>query len=171
MDDINTKLHELWGLCHDMASYNHEIKRKFGELQFAIQRERDATAFYREKEQWVEWVEPYGPNDEPCWRRTSAQTAIKVAKLVAAKHNHTYQSDEQALADFMAVHWAMFCPKEPSNEVRWAAFGDHRADAGAGDASGGGGGMGAVGHRSAAPAGDANVLGDAEVPHREEGLS
>jgi hypothetical protein len=55
---------------------------------------------------WVEWIEPFGPNNEPVYCRVEASTAIAVRKELAAKLNHVYVNDEDALLDFIAVHWA-----------------------------------------------------------------
>ena len=58
------------------------------------------------KERWVEWVEPFGPNFEPVYMKTLASTAVMVQKKTAAFHGHIYDTDEQALEDFMIVNWA-----------------------------------------------------------------
>lgn len=55
------------------------------------------------------WVEPFGPNNEAVHMRVTEATAIAKAKAVAAEHGHTYASDEDALGDFIAVHWATKC--------------------------------------------------------------
>jgi hypothetical protein len=58
-------------------------------------------------ERWIEWIEPYGPNSEPLYCRLPASTAIAVAKDRYAKAV-PYKDDEDALCDFMVVHWASF---------------------------------------------------------------
>jgi hypothetical protein len=54
----------------------------------------------------IHWVEPMGPESEPihCW--ISEAAAIRISKAVAKLKGHIYESDQQALGDFMAVHWA-----------------------------------------------------------------
>ena len=61
-----------------------------------------------EKQEWVEWVEPFGPNSEPVYCRVSKQTAIAAQRQSAstAKSGFIYETDIQALEDFMTVHWA-----------------------------------------------------------------
>jgi len=58
---------------------------------------------------WVQWVEPFGPSSEPVYCRVSEEVAKAVAKQTAEKNNHTYETEEQMLVDFMVVHWADFC--------------------------------------------------------------
>jgi hypothetical protein len=55
---------------------------------------------------WIEWVEPFGPNNEPVYMRVSESTAIAAIKAVAAKRGHVYADDNDALEDFIAVNWA-----------------------------------------------------------------
>lgn len=54
----------------------------------------------------VEWVEP-GENDEPVIQIISIEEAVKIAKAVAATKGYTYSSDQDALEDFVTVHWAI----------------------------------------------------------------
>lgn len=56
-------------------------------------------------ERWIEWVEPYGPNDEPVYMRVTAETAIAKQKVQAAKWEYVYQNDEQALEDFLTINY------------------------------------------------------------------
>ena len=60
------------------------------------------------KQLFVEWVEPFGPNSEPVYCRVSIATAIATQKYTAqqAKAGFRYLSDNEALDDFMTVHWA-----------------------------------------------------------------
>ena len=44
--------------------------------------------------------------------RVSVQEAIKRSKLVAEYADYTYESDEEALQDFIAVHWASWIDEE-----------------------------------------------------------
>jgi len=61
-----------------------------------------------ETERWVEWIEPFGPNNEPVHCRVPESTAIAAAKHAASIHLHEYANDAEALTDFMTVHWASF---------------------------------------------------------------
>jgi len=57
----------------------------------------------------VYWSEPwYGTEELPVHVELSCSVehAINLAKNVAAKRGHTYLNDEEALNDFLAVHWA-----------------------------------------------------------------
>lgn len=57
--------------------------------------------------QFVEWIEPFGPNSEPVYCRVAISTAIATQKYSAqqVKPEFRYPSDEAALEDFIAVHW------------------------------------------------------------------
>lgn len=55
---------------------------------------------------WVEWVEPFGPDNQPVYMRVAETTAIASAKHVASLRQHTYTDDKAALEDFLTVHWA-----------------------------------------------------------------
>jgi hypothetical protein len=57
-------------------------------------------------ERWVEWIEPFGPKNEPVYCRVPESTAIAVQKKVAGEKGFGYASDEEALLDFVTVHWA-----------------------------------------------------------------
>jgi hypothetical protein len=63
-----------------------------------------------ETERWVEWIEPFGPENQPVYCRVSESTAIATQKASAkiARPDFQYASDEMALDDFMTVHWARF---------------------------------------------------------------
>jgi hypothetical protein len=52
-------------------------------------------------QQWVEWIEPFGPNNEPVYCRVTRETAIATQRRI-----HEYASDQDALDDFVTVHWA-----------------------------------------------------------------
>ena len=58
---------------------------------------------------WLEWVEPFGPNNEPVFMRVPYATAIARSKANASANGHTYDNDEQALDDFRAVNWTNEC--------------------------------------------------------------
>jgi len=56
---------------------------------------------------WVEWTEPFGPNNEPVYLRVSRETAIVVARATAlTTETHVYESDEKALEEFIIARWA-----------------------------------------------------------------
>ena len=55
---------------------------------------------------WVEWIEPFGPNNEPVYMSVPATTAIAVMQDVAKRRGGMYSSDEAALEDFIVVNWA-----------------------------------------------------------------
>ena len=44
--------------------------------------------------------------------RVSVEEAIKRSKLVAQYADYAYESDEEALQDFIAVHWASWVDEE-----------------------------------------------------------
>ena len=51
--------------------------------------------------EWIEWIEPFGPNNEPVYMRVTPETAIAVMKKA-----HPELTDEQALDEFIVVNWA-----------------------------------------------------------------
>jgi len=59
---------------------------------------------------WVEWIEPFGPDNEPVYCRVPETTAVATQKKSAAMSSSKfiYPNDETALDDFMVVHWARF---------------------------------------------------------------
>jgi hypothetical protein len=61
-------------------------------------------------ERWIEWIEPFGPNSEPVFCRVPESTAVATQRHTAQglERPYTYATDEDALVDFMAVHWAEF---------------------------------------------------------------
>jgi hypothetical protein len=59
--------------------------------------------------EWVEWIEPFGPNNEPVYMRVTIEVAIACAKhnaRVLTGLEKPYKTDKDALLDFMSVHWA-----------------------------------------------------------------
>lgn len=55
----------------------------------------------------IEWVEPIGPNSEPVYCRISEKTAIAVQRSSGMQaKGFVYESDAEAIEDFMIVHWA-----------------------------------------------------------------
>lgn len=61
---------------------------------------------FRSNEVWIEWVEPFGPNNEPVYCQIPRSTAILVQKKIAADKGKPYAHDEDAFQDFVTVHWA-----------------------------------------------------------------
>lgn len=61
---------------------------------------------------WIEWVEPYGDYGT-LYCTVSEKTAIAVEKAIAAAAGKPgiYSTDDEALQDFMTVHWATFTTK------------------------------------------------------------
>lgn len=73
----------------------------------------------------VEWVEPFGPHDEPVTMRVPASTAIAVMLDIARKKGKCYDSPEKALDDFVVVHWATLLaaasvPVQPVTPAEWS---------------------------------------------------
>lgn len=60
-------------------------------------------------EQWVEWIEPFGPSNEPVFMRVPRSTAIASARAAAHQALRYDLTDDQLFNDFMVVHWAEFC--------------------------------------------------------------
>ena len=54
---------------------------------------------------WIDWVEPFGPNNEPVYLRVLASTAIADMKT-----RWPYTDDQKALDDFIVVRWATTRP-------------------------------------------------------------
>ena len=57
---------------------------------------------------WIEWIEPFGPNAEPCYIRVKREVAIahQKEKVKQFRPEFKYESDEDALYDFMVINWA-----------------------------------------------------------------
>jgi hypothetical protein len=58
---------------------------------------------------YVEWEDPwYSPGELPVHvtNRMTVEHTINLQKNKAAKGGHTYDTDEQALDDFLVVYWA-----------------------------------------------------------------
>jgi hypothetical protein len=60
---------------------------------------------------WVEWIEPFGPKSEPVYCRVPESTAIASMQDRARRKGHEYATDEEALTDFMVIHWAIFAER------------------------------------------------------------
>lgn len=56
----------------------------------------------------IEWVEPFTNDNSPVTMRVTASTAIK---FIHEMHPGVYESDEDALHEFMVVYWATFVDK------------------------------------------------------------
>ena len=67
-------------------------------------------------ERWIDWIEPFGPENQPVYMRVPESTAVAVSKTIAASKGHTSANDQQALDDFVTVHWAKVI--EPKPEMR-----------------------------------------------------
>lgn len=50
----------------------------------------------------IEWVEPLGNGDEPCYQYAYARDIAAVRR----RQEPRYESDEAALEDFMVIYWA-----------------------------------------------------------------
>ena len=56
---------------------------------------------------WIEWIEPFGPSNEPVYCRVKEATAIATQRAILKKaRGIEYVSDRDALMDFIVVHWA-----------------------------------------------------------------
>lgn len=56
---------------------------------------------------WVKWIEPFdGYGAEALHCKVSIENAIASAKRSAASRGYAYIRDEDALNDFITVHWA-----------------------------------------------------------------
>lgn len=60
---------------------------------------------------FLQYIEP-DEQDNPKIIRVSVEEAIKKSKLVAEYADYTYESDEEALQDFIAVNWASWAEEE-----------------------------------------------------------
>ncbi len=58
---------------------------------------------------YVEWVEPFGAGNVPVICCVKAEDAIAIQRKTGMDRKpfpYEYQSDEQALEDFITSHWA-----------------------------------------------------------------
>jgi hypothetical protein len=57
---------------------------------------------------WIEWVEPFGPDNEPVYLRVRPQVAIAVTRKLhrEKRPGEPPLTDQEALDSFIAVHWA-----------------------------------------------------------------
>jgi hypothetical protein len=59
---------------------------------------------------YVKWIEPYSVEADVCVElRVTVEDAIKSQRVHVAKYrpDFTYESDDQALQDFITVHWGI----------------------------------------------------------------
>lgn len=67
---------------------------------------------------WITWVEPYGSGSETVYSFMKVEEVITAQKRHAYnKRKYQYSSDEEALYDFMVVHWAQFCTEPQYNNA------------------------------------------------------
>jgi hypothetical protein len=59
-------------------------------------------------EEYIEWIEPFGPNNEPVFCRVPVATAIATQRHIAltSPKQYEYPTDQAALEDFIVCHWA-----------------------------------------------------------------
>lgn len=55
---------------------------------------------------WIMWVDPFDETNEIEFHCIHEKSAIEWAKKAAKRSNHVYDSDEQALDDFIVTNWA-----------------------------------------------------------------
>lgn len=53
---------------------------------------------------WIEWIEPFGDGNEAVIMRALPSDVAAVQR----KREPRYETDEQAIDDFMVVHWAQY---------------------------------------------------------------
>lgn len=55
---------------------------------------------------WIEWVEPFDVAGNPMYCRVARDVVIAAQKEAVKARKFEYLDDQQALDDFIAVHWA-----------------------------------------------------------------
>jgi hypothetical protein len=55
-------------------------------------------------ERWIEWIEPFGDGNEAVIMRMLPADVAAVQR----RREPRYETDEQAIEDFMVVHWARY---------------------------------------------------------------
>lgn len=85
--------------------------------------EQYAAAQAVPNKRWVEWVEPYGPNNAPVYKRVEDSTAIAIIQSIAAEKGMT-MTDEDAFEDFVTVHWGtiVHLPDTPAAKAKPSMF-------------------------------------------------
>lgn len=68
-------------------------------------------------EPWVEWIEPFGPKNEPVYCRVPRSTAIAHTRAAVPTGAVDTRNDEEAFEDFKVVHWAWDCDP-PFREIK-----------------------------------------------------
>lgn len=66
---------------------------------------------------YVEWVEPFSQADASITLicRLTKCDAIKAQRLSGLARQYEYRDDQQALTDFITVHWARIIKDPPEN--------------------------------------------------------
>lgn len=117
-DEERTWLHETRpGLMDRIAAsmgrhIGRQVKHYTDQLRKLIQK---SQAF---NNAWLTYVEPSDiDGSSPVYTTISRETAIKMQHAFAKTLEHSYESDEQALQDFMTVHWAWFTNDPQQNQA------------------------------------------------------
>jgi hypothetical protein len=55
---------------------------------------------------WIEWIEPFSPSNQPVYCRVTEAVAIETQMYTAVQLGKPYTNEQDALEDFMQVHWA-----------------------------------------------------------------
>lgn len=68
---------------------------------------------------WITWVEPYGKGSETIYCFMKVEDVITAQKKDALERPRPYEysNDQDALYDFMVVHWAKFCTEPRYNDA------------------------------------------------------
>lgn len=74
---------------------------------------KDPLSHIDTTDQWVEWEEPFDNTGHILVLRVPVEAAIITARATAASRGYIYENDEQALEDFMVVHWATLIKGQP----------------------------------------------------------
>lgn len=113
LTDKQKAFDEIFG--NDLSNRLNDVNRRAFGLGWRAAYESKLRASQPSPESglaWIEWVEPFGPNNEPVFFRVPPETAIAVQKATAKQANpdFVYPSDQAALDDFIVVHWATRVP-------------------------------------------------------------
>ena len=57
----------------------------------------------------LKYVQPANEAGDPVFVFVSEKVAVEQQKKAAVLHGYVYERDEDAVLDFMAVHWAWDC--------------------------------------------------------------
>src|SRR6185437_1127881 len=80
------------------------------ELFLSALREAAPQSNVQPQTEYVEWIEPFGPKSEPVYCRVTIGVAVAVQRESVKSKGFVYDSDEQALEDFITVYWAKRIP-------------------------------------------------------------